>query len=35
MTLRNIQARILRSDLEKVSVGGLTILTILIKGPNE
>ena len=34
-SLRNIRARILRSDLEKVSVGGLSILTILIKSSKE
>lgn len=34
-SLRNIRARILRSDLEKVSVGGLSVLTLLIKSSNE
>lgn len=34
-SIRNIRARILRSDLEKVSVGGLSVLTILIKSSKE
>tara|TARA_R110000803_G_scaffold46302_1_gene97270 strand:+ start:4688 stop:6046 length:1359 start_codon:yes stop_codon:yes gene_type:complete len=34
-TLRNIRARLLRSDLEPVQISGLAVLTILIKSPNE
>jgi len=34
-SIRNIRARLLRSDLEPVQISGLAILTILIKCPNE